>query len=422
MRSLFFLLAGFVASSLACTTVMLKTAKDGCTVVGRTMELGIPLEKSELEQIYIHPRGTTVGTAHGTYNASKYGYLAVQFAVGSTTLRMATTEGINEAGLTVSAQVHMQASYEPSHNITRAVTLFDIQATAFLLGCCKTVAQAADALASVAVISTPLIGALGQLHWSVQDATGASRVFEYIDETLRVFDNTEVGVLTNDPSYEWQLGHLNLYADYPSAVHPPAFKFTARSSGPFSTSSVPVSGDGTRVTSTVVPQAGLGGVSHGYNTRGLPGGYTPPDRFVKMFLLKQAAVAHAPPQDLDDGLTIITGLLNTVHIVRGAVAGGGLLEYTNWACVKVPWGGGGNATRGGGAADDDEEGGVAGPIFYYRTYDNMQWKRIELSKLDFSAGSAYPPVPLFEAGLGVKDATPHKQATPKTGPGAARAH
>lgn len=168
MRSLFFLLAGFVASSLACTTVMLKTAKDGCTVVGRTMELGIPLEKSELEQIYIHPRGTTVGTAHGTYNASKYGYLAVQFAVGSTTLRMATTEGINEAGLTVSAQVHMQASYEPSHNITRAVTLFDIQATAFLLGCCKTVAQAADALASVAVISTPLIGALGQLHWSVQ--------------------------------------------------------------------------------------------------------------------------------------------------------------------------------------------------------------------------------------------------------------
>lgn len=94
-------------------------------------------------------------------------------------------------------------------------------------------------------------------------------------------------MLTNDPSYEWQLGHLNLYADYPSAVHPPAFKFTARSSGPFSTSSVPVSGDGTRVTSTVVPQAGLGGVSHGYNTRGLPGGYTPPDRFVKMFLLKQ---------------------------------------------------------------------------------------------------------------------------------------
>ena len=91
----------------ACTTVLLKTRKDGCTVVGRTVELPIPPETSELERIYLHSRGTPVGTARGAHNAtSRYGYLAIQFTIGSSTLpSLATTEGINEAGLTVSALV-----------------------------------------------------------------------------------------------------------------------------------------------------------------------------------------------------------------------------------------------------------------------------------------------------------------------------
>jgi len=238
----------------------------------------------------------------------------------------------------------------------------------------------------------------------VQDASGASRVFEYIDGALKVYDNTEVGVLTNDPSYEWQLGHLNLYGDYPSSNAPRAFQFTVDSKGPFTTGSVPIhSGGGTGEASTVVPDAGI---SHGFNTRGLPAGYTPPDRFVKMFLLKQVAVSHAPPADLNAGVAVITGLLNTVHIVRGTVAGGWPLpyEYTNWACIKVPWAKSSNSSDGG-----EGGGGSGGPLFYYRTYENMQWKRIEVDKIDFSGAHNYPPIELYEPGLGVKDVTPSKQ-------------
>ena len=36
-----------------------------------------------------------------------------------------------------------------------------------------------------------------------------------MDGALRVYDNTEVSVLTNDPSYEWQVGNLQ-YAAYPT--------------------------------------------------------------------------------------------------------------------------------------------------------------------------------------------------------------
>lgn len=126
----------------------------------------------------------------------------------------------------------------------------------------------------------------------------------------------------------------------------------------------------------------------------LPTADSPPDRFVKAFLLKQTAVAHDPPKTLDDGLITVTGILNTVHIVRGTVTGGPVLffEYTNWACVKVP-----RAPR---------AGASPAPLFFYRTYDNMQWKLIDLGRIDFSAGTAHAPMPLYEPGLGVKDVTP----------------
>ena len=52
------------------------------------------------------------------------------------------------------------------------------------------------------------------------------------------------------------------------------------------------------------------------------------------------------------------------------------------------------------------DGAPPGPRFYYRTYDNMQWKLIDLGRIDFARGAAHAPLPLYEAGLGVKDVTP----------------
>ena len=48
--------------------------------------------------------------------------------------------------------------------------------------------------------------------------------------------------------YEWHLGHLNLYAGYETSRIQPAFSPLATSSGPFSSVSVGVSGDGRGVT------------------------------------------------------------------------------------------------------------------------------------------------------------------------------
>jgi len=368
-----------------CTTVLFPTG-DGATVIGRTMELAIPPFPSELEQIFFYPRGTAVPTLRGSLNASKYGFLAVQIVLGNFTLGIGTTEGMNEAGLTISLQTHVGAAYE-SENRSKAVSIGDLTAGAFMLGCCATVDEAASALALLNVQPTPVLGhtALGKVHWSIQDAQGSSRALEYIDGALRVYDNAEVGVLTNDPSYEWHLGNLNQYASFPTSVLTRPFPLTATSTGPFTTSAVQAKGGVATVPTNP---------SHGLNTRLLPGSFTPPDRFVKMFLLKQLALAHAPPATVEDGIVLATGLLNSVHIPRGAVAGSLLpLEYTNWAVLKVP--------------RSPADSGA--PLFFYRTYDNMQWKRVDLSKIDWSGAKVYDTLPVYEPGLGVREVAPRSK-------------
>lgn len=295
----------------------------------------------------------------------------------------------------MSAQIH-SASYEDA-NASKVVAMYDVTVTAFLLACCSNVNQAATELAKVNVVTTPDLGWLGTLHWHVQDASGQSRVFEYINHELRVYDNTAVGVLTNDPSYEWQLGYLNQFGAYPSSIVVPAFKYTADSSGPFSEGhSVPttVSND---TFHTTVPYDS----SHGTATRMLPGSFTPPDRFVRMFLLKQMAHAHSRPAEMLDGIAAVTGLLNNVHLIRGtisspSISGVPILEYTNWAVIKIPRPVFANTNS-------------TAPRFLYRTYDNMQWKSIDLGKLNFAPTATYAPLPLFEAGLGIRDATPAPQ-------------
>lgn len=74
-------------------------------------------------------------------------------------------------------------------------------------------------LSDCVVVSDPIEKAIiGGAHWAIADAFGNSAVVAYLDGKLRHWDN-EVGVLTNDPPYDWQVEHLNRYHLY-RADHP----------------------------------------------------------------------------------------------------------------------------------------------------------------------------------------------------------
>jgi len=347
-------LLGLLASAHACTTVVVNST-DGATVIGRTMELGPPVPKKladELWRIVTLPRGAAVGP-----ETSRYGAVMISAAANRTSF---AAEGMNEAGLTVSVQTLHQASYETAEaRGAPAMAYSDV--AAYLLGACQTVGDVDAALRRVTVVDAPAFaGIFGRCHWIVADAAGGNVVVEYLAGAPRtIHDNARVGVATNDPDYEWHLRNLNNYAAYPTARDEPGWGLDAVQTAVGAVPSVP---------------------GHGLNTRGLPAGTTPPDRFVKMFLLRETAAANAPPATVDDAIVLATGLLNTVHLVQGTVARISSLdglEWTNWAVIKIP----------------------AERRFLVRTYSDLGWRNVDFTQ-------THEPLVLYDALGPVRDFTP----------------
>lgn len=187
-------------------------------------------------------------------------------------------------------------------------------------------------------------------HWAVEDATGDKAVLEYLEGELHVHVNT-VGVMTNDPDYTWHLRNLNNYATIQSIDPQP--------SGVVKTPEV-----------GQVPSV----VGHGFNLWGLPGDLSPPSRFVRLFYLKANAMKNRGlPSTLTEGVKVVAGLLNQVWITKGTVAlgnadGASHFEFTQYSLIKVP----------------------QKRQLSWKSYDNLQWHKVNLSQLDFTKRASTP--------------------------------
>ena len=85
-----------------CTTVVVN-ATSGGTVIGRTMELGIPLPDRASNQIW-----SLVAMQR---DEKRFGYAAISAALGGATSEAFVVEGMNEKGFTVSVQTLQPVSY-----------------------------------------------------------------------------------------------------------------------------------------------------------------------------------------------------------------------------------------------------------------------------------------------------------------------
>ena len=84
------------------------------------------------------------------------------------TYHWALTDGINEVGLMISELVMGSAMYENANDSTKSVSIGVTWVTAYLLGCCATVNEAAEALKAVTVLPMPNLGVfthLAQVHF-----------------------------------------------------------------------------------------------------------------------------------------------------------------------------------------------------------------------------------------------------------------
>ena len=187
----------------ACTGITLK-AKDGSTVVARTIEWAasdndcrwVVVPRGHIWKSFIPGGGT------GRSFTNEYGYVGV--SVVQDELMM---EGMNEKGLSAGLFYFPDyGKYEEYSEANYETNISDFQLVSYILGRCATVDEVKAEIARVHIHGFDPRSST--VHWRFAEPSGRQIVLEIIDGKCVFYEN-KLGVLTNSPSFDWQLTNLN---------------------------------------------------------------------------------------------------------------------------------------------------------------------------------------------------------------------
>lgn len=334
MRYLLALLVILVSPKLcACTGIKL-VAKDGSIIHGRTLEFGVPLDTS----IAVVPRGYRfIGTTtQGVGLAYTTKYAAVGTAVFES---LEITDGLNEKGLSVGTFYFPgYAEYAAVNEENRTMALSPLEFPNWVVTQFATVAEVKAALSKVVIAEVPVKGwgeRAPPFHYIVYDKTGNCIVIEPIKGKLVSYEN-KLGVLTNSPTFDWQVTNLQNYIN-----------LKPENAAPLQLNGVKLSSFG-----------------QGSGLLGLPGDFSPPSRFVRAALFSSYAL---PADNAEACVFQVFHILNQFDIPYGAVRpqkrGDGFADYTMATCVRDS-----QALK-----------------YYFKTYDNQGIRVVDLMQFDLNA-------------------------------------
>ncbi len=211
-------------------------------------------------------------------------------------------DGLNEKGLSVGALTLAGTQYSESG---AKLSIYYVDFAGWLLGRFESVAEVESRLADIAVIgftgNNPPGAAVAflDLHFIVSDATGHHLVIEFTNGAMHTH-RSENGVMTNAPTYDWQLANLNNY-----------FRLTPRNS----------------------PEKFGGEEVGGTGLFGLPGDPTPASRFVR---LTQMAKSVYAPKNTQEEVGLAVQILKTTSIPFGSclTSNGHLDAQSQWITVR----------------------------------------------------------------------------------------
>lgn len=358
-------LIGMVLATVLCGTILSQnaqactdfelTANDGTVLITRSMEFAPDLKSNILTSSRDRSYNTTLpdGKAGMSWR-SKYGYL---FADG---LNMGVAiDGMNEKGLSFEyLYLPGETEYQsvPAGKNKNALP-YDYFGD-WVLGNFQSIDEVRKALNDVYVTNAKISqvpNVIFPLHAAIYDANGKSIIVEFVKGKMNIYDNN-VGILTNCPTYDWQITNLRNYL----------------SLSPYTPNPITVNG---------ITYAATG---QGSGMIGLPGDTSPPSRFVKVAVLKKTAL---PTKDANEVLNLAEHIINTVDIPLGSVrakqaSGPDSNELTQWVVFKD----------------------LTHKLFYYRTYNNMTLHSIDMTKIDFSPDAKQLKMPM-DNGPNVQDMT-----------------
>jgi choloylglycine hydrolase len=323
-------------NAVPCTIFRLKAA-DGSIIVARSMEFAVDLKYD----LILVPRNKTFTSPFlrkvpGLAWLTKYGYVGVA-AMG---LDYGVSDGMNEKGLSIGV-----LWYETNMQWQNVIPADSVRALAspmfpdWVLANFATVDELRKAIPQIRVFAftdSTKMKSVPTVHFAVYDASGGCIVVEFDKGECNVYDNP-LGIMTNAPSFPWQLSNLRQYAGMSPEIP------------------VPLTLDGLKLVPT----------GHGQGMMGIPGDYTPPSRFVRLAMLTHFAEQQP---DASHNLNLCEHVINTFSIPRGIIvdkdAAGKVIsaETTQWVTFRD----------------------LTNRVLYFKTYDNSNLRKIDLKEVDFS--------------------------------------
>ena len=302
-----------------CTAISF-TTKDH--YFGRNLDL----EYSYIETVTITPRNYPLLFRKKESLNTHYAMIGIAYVHNGYPLYYDAT---NEMGLSMAGlNFPENADYKPEMPEKDNITPFEF--IPWILGQCPTVKDAKVLLDKINLLEEHYNNKLplSPLHWMISDRESSITV-ESVKDGLKIYENP-VGVLTNNPTFDMQLFHLNNYMNL--SPQKPENRFS----------------DKVKLTR----------YSNGMGALGMPGDWSSQSRFVKTAFTKLNSVCgDSEPESVSQFFHI----LGSVEHQRGCVdMGNNLYEITLYSSCC-------NTDKG---------------IYYYRTYENSQITAIDMHQED----------------------------------------
>ncbi len=312
-----------------CTAVTYQT-KDH--YFGRTLDL----EYSYHEEVVVTPRHFPLAFRTMGVLESHYAMIGMAMVVGDYPLyyEAANEHGLAMAGLNFPGNAHYFEEMPGKDNIA------PFEFIPWILGQCKDLAEARELLGRINLCNIHFSKELplSPLHWIIADKNGAITV-ESVADGLKIYENP-VGVMTNNPPFDYHMTHLREYLNLTHAE--PENRFGSVELTPY---------------------------SKGMGAMGLPGDLSSASRFVRAAFVKLNSISAEGEQE---SVSQFFHILGAVDQQRGCVRlQDGRCEITVYtSCINTDKG-----------------------IYYYTTYDNSCISAVDMHRCDLE-GAALCNYPL----------------------------
>ena len=300
-----------------CTCIDLKT-KD--YYFGRNLDL----DERFGEKVVITPRNYKFDWKNGSTIFTKYAMIGMASVVQNYPLY---AEAANERGLAMAGLYFPQNAYffEPKDS---NLNLAHYELIPYFLGQYATVAEIKNNIKNLNITNIPFVQGLpiADLHWMISDGENCI-VLEQMKDGLKIYDNP-VGVLTNNPPFDYHLMNLNNYMNLTPNNKEKGFS----------------------------NKIDLQAYGQGMGAIGLPGDASPASRFIRAAFYKLNSICK---EDEESSVTQFFHILDSVAMVQGAtMTKEGKYDITTYSCCI-------NLSKG---------------IYYYKTYTNNQITAIKMSE------------------------------------------